>query len=72
MVRSIIITIEDDTRSQTAIDIAAMKLMDSIQEKHFNDSMLRVSRPARFTIKATILSSIPETSDEENITCTEQ
>lgn len=55
MQRTMVIMIKDDQRTQTAIDIAAVKLLDGIQETHLTGVGLRVNRPARFCINVDIL-----------------
>lgn len=55
MIRAIVIIIEDLQRDRDQIDITALKLIDSIQRTHFDDNMLKVSRPGKFCIKAEIL-----------------
>lgn len=59
MQRTIILTIEDNQRTQEELDIAALKLIDSIQETQFRGVALRISRLGKFCIKASILQTAP-------------
>lgn len=55
MTRTIVIIIEDPQRDRDKIDITALNLIDSIQKTHFDDNILKVSRPGKFCIKIDIL-----------------